>query len=179
MEYEIHKTHSKSDLIKVIETFDLFDDDFKYKDLEKQNLQYFLIDSINKMKEIDLDNKLFIDDIDELKEYLINPNPTKIPIKDKQFILKTAKNINYYFKTNELRFKDVDEMIQIGREISVYGDCPSVRKAIDKLNNHYNSQIELKITPKVLFDIIEKKEAKDSYKPKTKFINKEITISFD
>jgi hypothetical protein len=37
MDFEIHKTHSKSDLIKVIETFDLFDENFKYKDLNKDN----------------------------------------------------------------------------------------------------------------------------------------------
>jgi len=179
MDFEIHKTHSKSDLIKVIETFELFDNNFKYKDLNKQTLQLFLIDAINQIDEIDLDNDLYIDDVEELKEYLINPNLTKIPIKDKNKILKIAKDINFYFKTNKLNFESIEDMIEKAESISYYGDCPSVRRAIKQINNIYNKKIEVNITPKVLYDLLEKEEEKKEYEPKMKVIKKEFVISFN
>tara|TARA_R110000737_G_scaffold235681_2_gene248311 strand:+ start:490 stop:1038 length:549 start_codon:yes stop_codon:yes gene_type:complete len=182
MSIQINKSHSKSDLVRIIETFNLGDSEYLYLDYNKIEIQEFLIGELSKLSEIDFDNDLYFDDLNELINFLKKPNMSKIPIKTKNEILQIAKNINYYYKTNNLRdIENLDDLFRKGKYISDYGDIPSVRRAIKLINSFHYKDIELNITPKIHYELIETQTKKQNNKPQLKIIyhSEPIIINLD
>ena len=94
----IDKSHSKKELIAIIQTFEISVEDMF--DLTKTQLQNNLIRELSNMKSIKPDyDEYCIETIEQLKEYLKNQNQLKVlSIKDKDRIMNLSKFIIHYSK---------------------------------------------------------------------------------
>jgi len=155
---QIHSSHSKKELYEIIEVFDLHI--ISYKKFNKVNLCKSILYELSKIEEVKEDNDFFfIKNKQELLDYLINPDPSKVlTIKEKDNVMNIAKYIITYCKNNFFLsmspFVDYDDMIKQANYISDYGDIPSVRKAIDKLNT------DPKLTDKISYFVSTKTRKK-------------------
>ena len=145
-----HKSHSRRDLIEIVKIFKLRIEDAE--DLNKKDLTDKMIEVISVLDKIIPDNHyLGINDIHELKEYLIKPNQKKmLSIKDKNEIITTAKLIIQYCKGGyvvEISYFDtMDEIYSEARRVAQFGDIPSVRRMCNLLNkNPYSKEIIIPI----------------------------------
>lgn len=135
---KIDKSHSKKTLCEIIEIFDLTVCD--HQNMNKKELSKSILYELSKIDKIKEDNDYyFIKDKAELMEYLIQPDPSKsLTVKEKDEVMNLAKFIIIYcnndFFLSTSPFLDHDDMMKKAKYISAYGDIPSVRKAIDKLN---------------------------------------------
>ncbi len=160
---KIDKSHSKKTLCEIIEIFDLKIAD--YINMNKKELSKSILYELSKIDKIKEDNDYyFIKDKSELMEYLIQPDPSKsLTVKEKDEVMNLAKFIIIYcnndFFLSTSPFLDHDDMIKKAKYISAYGDIPSVRKAIDKLNRDpkVKESIELFMTTKCKKKIERKK----------------------
>ena len=83
----IHKSHSKSELVKIVELFYIdISNPRQYRKIELSALISNHLEQIESL-EIDDDNPYFFTNIIDLKYYLINVNPKKI-LTIKQRIMK-------------------------------------------------------------------------------------------
>ena len=146
---KIDKSHSKKTLCEIIEIFDL--KIANYINMNKKQLSKCILYELSKIGKIKPDEDYyFIKDKEELMEYLIQPDPSKsLTVKEKDEVMNLAKfiiiycNNDYYLSTSP--FLDHDDMIKKANYISAYGDIPSVRKAIDKLNKDPKVKEPLKL----------------------------------
>ena len=160
---KIDKSHSKKTLCEIIEIFDLTVCD--HKNMNKKELSKAILYELSKIEKIkEDDNFYFIKDKAELMEYLIQPDPSKsLTVKEKDEVMNLAKfiiiycNNDFYLSTSP--FLDHDDMIKKAKYISAYGDIPSVRKAIYKLNKDpkVKETIEIFMTTKCKKKIERKK----------------------
>jgi len=184
----IDKSHSKNDLIDLINTLNL-KVVFSHAD-NKKSIQDKLLDLVqNKEKHIDFttDNVYKITNYKDLKYYLKNKNPKKtLSIKEKNDVMKICKNIiqycnngqrielsNYYNDTQQIK-DDMDYIKQ-------FGDIPSVRRCC-KLMNEFRKE-EDKFFPVISPQV--QKLLQDKVITKTKIEGKLVikrggfTLSFD
>jgi hypothetical protein len=147
---KIHPSHSKKDLVDYI---------------EKNNINIIDPDKLNK--------KQLINQLDKLEniEYLIQPNQLKnLSVKDKNNIMKLSKQIISLYKNgflfNQSFFKDKEEVIKVAEKISIYGDIPSVRRAVKMVNDQFRTKIKCKISENVQEVLDHKQKIKDLAKPK-------------
>tara|TARA_A100000171_G_C2115186_1_gene137426 strand:- start:97 stop:654 length:558 start_codon:yes stop_codon:yes gene_type:complete len=181
----IDKSHSKKELIAIIQTFEIPVEDMF--DLTKTQLQNNLIRELSNMKSIKPDyDEYCIETIEQLKEYLKNQNQLKVlSIKDKDRIMNLSKFIIHYCKNNYMiapsHFKCIDEIIKTGREISQYGDVPTARRAVELLNNDpkIDDNFKIKISPKIEKKLKEKQEIRKIETPKIKVNKGFYRIDFD
>tara|TARA_R110000803_G_scaffold14214_1_gene39540 strand:+ start:350 stop:904 length:555 start_codon:yes stop_codon:yes gene_type:complete len=165
----IHTSHSKKELMEVIEVFDIKIAD--YKALNKQNLSKQILYQLSIVDEIKEDNDFFfINNKKELLDYLINPDSSKVlSVKEKDAVMELAKYIIMYCKNgyylSHSPFIDFDEMIVKANHIANYGDIPSVRKAIEGLNE----DIKLKNKIKVIMSSRMKKKIERKKRVKQKY----------
>ena len=165
----IHTSHSKKELMEVIEVFDIKIAD--YKALNKQHLSKQILYQLSIVDEIKEDNDFFfINNKKELLDYLINPDSSKVlSVKEKDAVMELAKYIIMYCKNgyylSHSPFIDFDEMIVKANHIANYGDIPSVRKAIELLNE----DIKLKIKIKVIMSSRMKKKIERKKRVKQKY----------
>lgn len=173
----IDKSHSKKELIAIIQTFEIPVEDMF--DLTKTQLQNNLMRELSNMKSLKPDyDEYCIETIEQLKEYLKNQNQLKVlSIKDKDRIMNLSKFIIHYCKNNYMiapsHFTCIDEIIETGREISQYGDVPTARRAVELLNNDpkIEDNFKIKISPKIEKKLKEKQDIKKIETPKIK-VNK-------
>ena len=143
----IHKSHSKKDLINIINTFK-FDigntEKLKKRQLvDKLQRHLLLIDTI----EPELNIYMFHNLID-LKTFLSNCNPKKVlTIKEKNNVINICKKIKHYCY-NKCRldlslYLDHKEIEADALYIEPFGDIPSVRKACYLLNKDINYKFNL------------------------------------
>jgi len=135
-----HKSHSRKDLIDIIKLFKLPIEDAE--DYNKKDLTDEMIDTLNRIDNIIPDEHYYgIENLHDLKEYLIKPNQKKtLSIKDKNEIMTMAKLIIQYCKggfcTQISYFDTMDEVYVEARRISQFGDIPSVRRMCKLLNDN-------------------------------------------
>ncbi len=137
----IHKSHSKKDLIEIIDVFDFGDVIENYKDLNKDSLIQLLDIHLRTIMKITPNKEYFaINDITDLQEYLRRPTPKQIlTIKEKDIIVDKSKKIIFYCKiagyclgsTTYEELKEIEEDADI---IKKYGDIPTCRRALKLLS---------------------------------------------
>lgn len=165
----IHTSHSKKELMEIVEVFDIKVAD--YKNLNKQNIAKQILYQLSIVDSIKEDNNFFfISDKKELVDYLINPDSSKVlSVKEKDAVMELAKYIIMYCKNGYYLsyspFIDYDEMIVKAKYIADYGDIPSVRKAIDSLNEDVKLKIKIKVimSSRMKKKIERKKRVKQKY----------------
>jgi len=147
----IHYSHSKKDLVEIIEVFEFWDI-IDYRDLCKEDLKKTLWDYLRECKSIPADDEFFfINDVAGLMKYLNSPCPKQhmTDIKERD-ISDKCRNLIFYSKEcshsiTASNFVDIDEIIQSAHEIAKYGNLPLVRRALNLLNQ--DGKINDKIQP--------------------------------
>ena len=133
----IHKSHSKNDLIDLINYLGL-PIVFSHQD-NKKNIQDKIKDCLRKDFEIK-DNYFKIETKDQLIVYLEKQNPKKLlTTKEKNDVMNIAKFIINYCKAgydiNCSKYNDIKEIIDDMDYIKQFGDIPSVRRCCKLLKN--------------------------------------------
>tara|TARA_R110002020_G_scaffold35921_2_gene108160 strand:- start:1059 stop:1610 length:552 start_codon:yes stop_codon:yes gene_type:complete len=162
----IHKSFSRKDLISICETLSIEIEDIG--DFNKHQLT-------NKLREwsdknptaLFLPNILCIDTLHQLKTYLSTINQSKInSSQTRELIMKKAKKLIAYGKNGYILTSDVypsvDDIIEDVEIIIPFGDSPSVRKAIEWINN--DSKISEKYFPEISEQVKRKLEEKKTMK---------------
>jgi hypothetical protein len=148
-----HKSFSKNDMIELIEIFRM---DIDYFDLSKTKLSSKLVRYIQEHEEFTPKKEYFINNKDELIDYLSKPNQLKVSTYQKKEIMYISKNIILYCRQNSLyntTFNDENELIESAQYIKFYGDIPTVRRALKMLNEKNKLDIPIIISPKVKFEL--------------------------
>tara|TARA_R110000824_G_scaffold149403_5_gene319707 strand:- start:572 stop:1123 length:552 start_codon:yes stop_codon:yes gene_type:complete len=171
----IHKSHTRKDLVEVIEEFELWDID-DYSDMSKEQLTNELWDYLKKLNKVKQPDNFFIQDLEDLKKYLIKPSPRQVVSeKTKIVIMDKVRNIVYYAKhtgyfISGSNYTSLEDIQADATYISKYGDMTSVRRAL----RYYNADMSnpVKVDPvisrreKTRLDKIDaiKKNTKPSFK---------------
>ncbi len=182
----INKTFSKGDLLEIISTFGI--DIPNANHMDKLRLSITLWSELGNLESIPADNQVYmINNLSELKEYLQKQNPDKIlSVKQKQKIMRFTKEVIVYcnngYNLDYSIFKSYEEIHIPMSDISIHGDIPSVRRAIEKINKDPN--LKQKIKPVIsnrMKKQLEKKKENKKIKTYYGLICKEgnFTINFD
>jgi hypothetical protein len=166
---KIHTSHSKSELCEICEIFGINIADIKK--INKTALSKHLLYQLSIIQEITEDNDYyFIKNKKELMDYLINPDSSKtLTVKEKEEIMELAKYIIMYCKNGfyltHSPFLDYDDMIKKAEHISQFGDIPSVRKAIEGLNQDtkLKKKIDIIMSARTRKKMERKKRLKSKY----------------
>ena len=161
----IDKTHSKTDLIELINDLDLLIH-FSHQD-NKKNIQ----DKINEFCKgpINIQKNFYnINDKSELISYLESPNPKKVlSIKEKNNVMMICKHIIRYCKSgynlSAAKYEKYQDLIDDMDYIKQFGDIPSVRRCCKLMNEDIKKgQIKFKplISPQIQRDLDEKQSIK-------------------
>ncbi len=161
----IHKSHSKNDLIDLINYLGL-PIVFSHQD-NKKNIQDKIKLSMKQDFKIK-DNYFNIDDKDQLIVYLEKQNPRKtLTTKEKNDVMSISKFIINYCKAgydiNCSKYNELQEIIDDMDYIKQFGDIPSVRRCCKLLKNDMKLQgITFKpyISPQVQKTLDDKKITK-------------------
>jgi len=183
--YMIHPSHSKKDLIEIVERFQLYQID-NYKDMKKDKLSLKIWDVLKTVEYIPAENEsFFISDVFDLREYLriqttkqITTNSVKYDVTDR------VKNLIYYSKGGYVftgtNYKTIDDVLVDAEFIKHYGDLPSVRRAIHLLNGDVKMPIQLSpiMTRRVEQRVAKDKEIKIQNTPKFHMKTGSFVIEF-
>tara|TARA_Y100000004_G_scaffold84656_1_gene95026 strand:+ start:2648 stop:3205 length:558 start_codon:yes stop_codon:yes gene_type:complete len=181
----IDKSHSKNDLIDIINTINVpivFSHANNKRDIQDKLMELFE----SEQNIIFKPNVYKIETIKDLRIYVSNPNPKKIlTVKDKQTIMLICKEIvkfckNKYIisKTNYKTIRDLeDDMLYIIQ----FGDLPSVRRVCRLMNdNIQRSQLWKPIISPQVRKLLDDKEKSKKINPSSIIIKKgDYKISFD
>jgi len=162
----IHKSHTKKDLIEIIDVFGFNDTIEDYKELNKDSLSSLLSVHLRVIDRIK-PNKDYYDfeDMNDLREYLRNPSPNQVlTIKEKDLIIDKAKKIIFYCKIcgyciHSTTYDSYEELIQDAHSIRKYGDIPTIRRALKLLNE--DIKLHHKIAPIMTYRIQQRLARKD------------------
>lgn len=144
----IHKTHSKNDLIDIINTLNIpvvFSHVDKKADLQDKIVE--MLQNRELQKPFNTKTEYKITSYNELRYYLKNPSPKKVlTVKEKAYVMSICRNIiafcnmganidiSSYYKDRQQITDDMDYIKQ-------FGDIPSVRRCC-KLINQYQKPDE-------------------------------------
>jgi len=178
----IDKSHSKLDLIQLINTLNL-KIVFSHVDIKRDihDKLINLLNSKNINKQIIYPNVYNIQNSNDLKCYLKNKNPKKIlTTKEKNDIMKICKHIinycnNGYDLECSVRYNDLQTIYDDLNYIKQFGDIPSVRrccKLINKTLKQQNHFIAV-LSPQM------KKCINDKLLSKPKYYHKSLKIKHD
>tara|TARA_R110000803_G_scaffold1318_1_gene4323 strand:- start:1566 stop:2099 length:534 start_codon:yes stop_codon:yes gene_type:complete len=157
---EIHKSFSKLDMIEIIDVFKI---PLDYFDVSKTNLSKQLVKYINDTEIFSPSIEFFINDKKTLVEYLSKPNQIKVAQFQRKEIMYIAKNVLLYSKNKSFTntcFKTEYELDTQVKYISMFGDIPTVRRAITELNKIIDTTYDIDISPKIKFEIARKEKLK-------------------
>jgi hypothetical protein len=138
----IHYSHSRKDIIDFIKIYQL---NLDYEDLSKVELQQALYEHFN--------NISVNSDLDELKEFLTMSIPTKmnLNIEMKGHIYVKIQRLLFYCRNNyrikRTGFTSMKEIMEDADFICQWGDLPSVRYVINKLN--MDNKVKTRLVPKL------------------------------
>lgn len=146
----IDKTHSKHDLIDLINTLNL-KIIFSHVDIKKNihDKFYDMLKDQTLQKIIFDDNVYNVKNISDLRIYLKKPNPKKyLSVKEKNDIMKICKHIISYCTSgynfdSSYKYDNIRQIEDDMHYIKQFGDIPSVRRCCKLLNknikqeNHY------------------------------------------
>lgn len=146
----IHPSHSRRDLIEICEVFNIEIEDIY--DLPKISLVALLEQELDKIDEIEPEYEYyFVNDIEELKRYLSNPNQTKnITVATKEKIIKDSRRIIAYCLSGfQLfpHFTTKEEVYETGKLVAEHCDISTCRRAIKLLNEDRDIIKKGKIEP--------------------------------
>ena len=143
---KIHKTHSKKELVEIIQQFKIDVDN--PTTLRKKQLVSRLEKELDLMNEIEpeLDRYVFYNFID-MTLFLQECNPKKVlTIKEKNDVILDCRKIQQYIKNDFFIegsvFDDVNQVYDLADKIKVYGDIPSVRRMCRDMNTDPKSPRE-------------------------------------
>ena len=145
----IHKSFSVSELIDIVEIFEMDIPD--YDDFYKKGLIFYIELYLQNNKYVNFDNEYFnFTTYYELVNYLHEPNTKyKISIERKKEINIIAKDILKYCK--EYRTDNYQHYFDLAESLSIYGDLCSVRKAINGINRYANKPYTIKYENSVFY----------------------------
>lgn len=135
----IHKTHSKNELVKIIESCEIdIKNPRKYRKIDLSNL---LDEKLKLIDQIKPNEDLCIYNLTDLRYYLSIINPKKkLSIKEKNKVILICKKIKHLsrnsFLLSESEYSSMEEVFKDADYICEFGDIPSVRKAIRDLNKY-------------------------------------------
>ena len=133
----IHKSHSKNDLIDLINYLGL-PIVFSHQD-NKKDIQNKLLKLLEEKFEIK-QNFYKIENKDGLIQYLTNTNPKKtLTIKEKNNVMMLCKHIIQYCRNNfdleYTKYQNIKELQDDMDFIKQFGDIPSVRRCCRLMND--------------------------------------------
>tara|TARA_R100000734_G_C3292591_1_gene84215 strand:+ start:86 stop:646 length:561 start_codon:yes stop_codon:yes gene_type:complete len=176
----IHKTHSKNDLIDLINTLNL-KIVFSHVDIKKNihDKFYELLNDKTLQKPFISENVYHIKNYGDLKNYLRKPNPKKyLSVKEKNDIMKICKHIiNYCVSGYDLqysyKYSSIKEIQDDMDYIKQFGDIPSVRRCCKLMNknltaeNHYIPIVSPQVQKQLNDKLLTKKQVPNSLKVHT------------
>tara|TARA_R100000781_G_C4037066_1_gene112675 strand:+ start:103 stop:657 length:555 start_codon:yes stop_codon:yes gene_type:complete len=183
----IHPSHSKKDLIEVIEMFELFGI-VDYRDMTKDELQVAVWDYVRDIGYIKPDQEyFFVDDANALLKFLNSPSPRQILTSQQlEHITNTCKNLIFYSKQcahqiSASNYTDLDEIIDDAIEVSKNGDLPIVRRALRLLNEDIKieTDIEPVITKRIKKKLLRQEELKIKNVGKLQVNPGKVLVVFD
>jgi hypothetical protein len=131
----IDKSHTKKDIIEIVETFDFKIED--YSDMTKNYLFKVVetyIDSLESFK-----GNAHYKDLDSLKEYLRKPNQNRIKIADRDKYIDIAKHIIFYCKNGYIlsytKYLTEDDLIRDIQMICSFCNLPTCLRAVNLINS--------------------------------------------
>jgi hypothetical protein len=133
----IHKSHSKTDIIDLINNLGL-KVVFSHQD-NKKDIQSKLLKILE--QKIDIQENFYkIENRDGLIQYLSNVNPKKtLTIKEKNNVMMLCKHIIQYCKNNYdlgyTKYENIKELQDDMDFIKQFGDIPSVRRCCRLMND--------------------------------------------
>ena len=180
----IHKSHSKTDLIDIINFCNLpiiFNHSDNKKSLHTKYQDLF------KQENIRIESNHFrINNLHGLQVYLLKPNPKKqLTIKEKSDVMTIAKSIIYY-ATHKYdifispHYKDTQTILDDMLYIKGFGDIPSVRRACRLMNDDPKFKDQV-FNPLISPQVMKSLESKVLLKKKPGFFKvekKQFTIIF-
>lgn len=139
MPFTIHKSHSKTDIIEIINDLSIpivFSHQDNKKSIQKK-VYLFIKDGSHIIK----NNFYNIKNKDGLIQFLKNPNPKKpLSIKEKQNVMLICKHIINYCKNSfdieNSKYDSVKDIVDDMDFIKQFGDIPSVRRCCRLMNSH-------------------------------------------
>ncbi len=169
----IHPSHSRKDLIEVCEVFNIELEDLY--DLPKISLVSLLEAELERIDEIEPEYEYyFVDDMEGLKRYLLEPNQTKnITIATKEKVIKDSRRIVAYCQSGyEIfpHFQSKDEVYECAKIVAQHCDISTCRRAIKLINEDRSmpSKIEPVISNRVKKQLerreIEKKRTRGQFR---------------
>lgn len=184
----IDKTHSRNDLIELINTLNLkivFSHVDIKKDIHDKLLN--LLNDKNMQIPIEYPNVYNIKNYNDLKCYLKNCNPKKIlSTKEKNDIMKICKHIiNYcnsgYNLEDSLKYNHTKEIFDDMDYIKRFGDIPSVRRCCKLMNKNLKSinHFHPVLSPQMKKYLDDKQQSKQKYSKCLKVKNKKVLLYFD
>lgn len=130
----IHNSHTRRDVVDLIETFDL---DVKHDGIDKTILFNNVSECLLKMN--DLHGS--VDDLQHIRDYLKNINQNKIKISDRDKFIDIAKSIIFYVKNGCLLsytdYLSEDFLKKDVREICKHCTLPTCLRAVNMLNQSH------------------------------------------
>ena len=180
----IHKTHTRNDLISMIDNLPL-PIQYGRKDF-KDELKKKIITTITEDSSLHFTSVKYpeITNVTQLLCYLRLENPKRrMTSKEKDNIIALSKKIIHYCEVDyNLEMSDYEDTQQIVDDMNYirqYGDLLSVRKACNK----YNEQSGIvKLEPILSVEkqeMMRKKKQKNSIASRIKFQRKHTTLTFD
>ncbi len=184
----IEKSHSKNDLIDLINTLDLRVV-FSHQD-NKKSIQDKLIELLQnreKQSPFKSDNVYRIANYADLRMYLKSKNPKKsLSVKEKGDIMKICKhiisycNLGYNIKLSS-HYNTKQEIIDDMNYIKAYGDIPSVRRACKLINKYekIDDQFHPIISPQIQRKLQDKVYTQQTLGGRLTIKRGEIEVRFD
>ena len=183
----IHKSHTKKDLIEIIEVFELKDIQ-NYRELNKDTLVSLLDLHLRTIADITPNLEYFdLEDLDDLRTYLKNPSPKQVlNIKEKDKVIDKAKHIIFFcritgYTLGATTYSTKEEVLEDAMYIRKYGDISTIRRALKLLGNW--SELEEPITPVLTYRcqqrLDRKKQLKANSLAKMKKSQGKFVLSFD
>ena len=183
----IHPSHSKKDLIEVIEMFELFGI-VDYRDMTKEELRVAVWDYVRDIGYIKPDQEyFFVDDASALLKFLNNPSPRQILTSQQlEHITNTCKNLIFYSKQcchqiSASNYTDLDEIIDDAIEVSKNGDLPIVRRALRLLNEDIKIDVPIEpvITKRIKKKLLRQEQLKIKNVGKLQVNQGKVLVVFD
>ena len=144
----IHTSHSKKDLIEVIERFQLYSIP-NYTELRKNNLSKALWALLETNPTIQEDSDIFyVGDIHDLKDYLTKTSCKQITSNSVKYdVADRVKNLTYYVKGGFVfqgtNYRDIEGVMMDAEFVRHFGDLPSVRRVLGLLNSDVKTPVHL------------------------------------
>ena len=182
----IHKSHSKKELIEIADFFR-----FPIEDIEectKPQLIIKMIEVWDDVPEIIPDyDILLVNNKDELKEYLVNQNQDKaLSVNQRNKIMRKSKRIINYCKGGynliKSSFCSMSDLLDQANDVAMHGNIPTCRRAIRLLNMDVKIpyKIEIKMSNKIKRELELKKQLSLMYGNNCLIVKKgKVMVMFD